>query len=64
MPDILMHYYRQAMEGLTPNTLMYMLQYHVDMNEIDRKMKENNTKSILNKDYQGDNQVKLKIGYN
>ena len=51
MSDILIHYYRQAIGGLNLYALPHVLQYQVDMSEMDRKIKENNAKSILSKDY-------------
>ena len=62
MINILIHYYKRAMGGLNTYTLPYVLQYQVDMNEMDRKMKEYNTKSLLSKDCQGDNLATIKIG--
>ena len=47
---MLMHHYKGAIGRLNPYTLLHVPQYEVDMNKIDRKMKENNTKSPLSKD--------------
>ena len=47
----MIHHCRRTMCRLNPYALPYVPQYQVDMNEIDRKMKENNKKSSIQKEY-------------